>query len=592
MSDNSRMDRIMSIIDRKVEEFIDVITEKTDIRRPIRSDRSDFPIFHPANSHYFEFKRSEGILERYIREYLVTGILCSLLSDVEASPNTKVDMRNTKSRYVRPSDYDNASFGKEHDLAFRLQTNGQKIGYRYSSTNYRDDSELIAQLEYYDIDHIEIIDWTDTDSLESKKADHGVRPEYRSKVFYVTLHQFIITYFPEEVYQKYLDKVREAVQTANGIIGFQTIPALSLRYISDFKTDFLYRISNMSLRSLQYRVFDRKGNLTNKVKAPLAKDDYDILDKRFFDEGLYKSLVGGERFAKCFLTSEYLYSIFETGDHVSFDYSAVATGYFKSVELLLDTIKELWLKHPTIHHDLWINGGTGKLAYNKTIQWCRPNPAPKANGTQVEFKSIYEGYFNIEMGGLIWLIHDNPYGWNITNNNDGREIIHSCLLNYSQGCRNEHLHKDIIDDIKVLKPIRENTLLCLYFLLGGCFMTGDISKDIVALSLEDDSYERLYKKLITIADGVTGYYIQFGEDDPIKACWLFDQERPAYDDNGKIITPMKFVLVDDFSEMRFDTNEEYYEFVAARKQLELTPQNMPKRLWWYTPMKGRVEITW
>ena len=37
---------------------------------------------------------------------------------------------------------------------------------------------------------------------------------------------------------------------------------------------------------------------------------------------------------------------------------------------------------------------------------------------------------------------------------------------------------DIITDTKVLKPIRENTLLCLYYLLGGCYMTGDISKDV------------------------------------------------------------------------------------------------------------------
>lgn len=588
MSDGSHMDKVLSIINRNIDEFLDVITQKTDITRMIRSDKSDFPIFHPANEHYFEFKRSESILERYIRDYLVTGILCSMLSDADLSPHTTVYMSDEESEVVHPSGYDNEAFGDDYPFAFILQTKNQRIGYRYSSA-YLTKRELKRQLAFYRIDHIEIIDWSDTDSLESKKIPAGIVPEQRSKVIYITLRRFLVTYFSEEIYQKYITCVRQAVQSANDIIGFQTIPSLSLRYISDFKSDFLNRISHESLRTMRYHIFDENGELTNTTEELLQNDDYDVLDRRFFDGELYKALVGGEKYAKCFLTSEYLYSIFETGDTISFDYSAVATGYFKSVELLLDKIKEIWLKNPTIHHDLWIKGGTAKLANNPKKPWCRWNPDPNANGTQVEFKPINERRFSTEMGSLIWLLHDNPYGWNIST---GKDIIHQCLLNYSQGCRNEHLHKDIITDTKVLKPIRENTLLCLYYLLGGCYMTGDISKDVAELLLEDDSYERLYKELIKISDHVSGYYIQFGEDEPIKAVWLFDQERPTYDENGKIISPIKFVQVDDFSEMHFETEKEYYELVATKKTLELSPQKIPKRIWWYTSIKGKNEITW
>ena len=131
-------------------------------------------------------------------------------------------------------------------------------------------------------------------------------------------------------------------------------------------------------------------------------------------------MVGGEKYAKCFITSEYLYSIFETGDTVSFDYSAVATGYFKSVELLLDRIKEIWLQRPEIHHDLWIKGGNRKKAVNKQMPWCRfKDESEKV--TQVMFKRDYEREFSTEMGSLVWLLHDNPYGWSIS---DGRDIIH------------------------------------------------------------------------------------------------------------------------------------------------------------------------
>ena len=80
---------LKQIIKRNVDEFIVKITDRTDINGGLRTYKSDFPIFHPANEYYFEYRRSEDLLERYIREYLVTGILCSLLSDKNVRPCLK-----------------------------------------------------------------------------------------------------------------------------------------------------------------------------------------------------------------------------------------------------------------------------------------------------------------------------------------------------------------------------------------------------------------------------------------------------------------------------------------------------------------------
>ena len=588
MDEKARMETVKCIIEEHTERFISAIKDKTDITSSIRAYKSDFPIFHPANEHYFEYKMAEDLLERYIREHLVTDILCSLLSDKSVSPDTTIFVAQKKRKVAHLSRYDNAKFGDEYLFAFILQTKNERIGYRYSSICL-DEKELPKLLKKYAINHIEIIDWSDTDELDSKKIERGVCEEQQDKVFYVTLHRFILTYLSEEIYQYYLSSVRDAVQEANNIIGFQTIPALSLRYVSDFKADFLRRIAKSSLRELKYYVFDETGHLTCETKKLLIEGDYDILDCRFFTNGLYKSLVGREDFAKCFITSEYLYSIFETGEAVSFDYSAVATGYFKSVELLLDKIKDIWLEYPETYKGLWIQGGNPALANNKDIHWCRFNPAPKANGTQVLFEPAYKDYFRTEMGSLIWLIHDNPNGWIVENNQD---IIHYCLLNYSKGCRNEHLHKDIIDDREVLKAVRENTILCLYFLLGGCHLPDSLLEDATTLSLEDDSFERLYKKVKSIPRSVTNYYIQFGQSTQIKAFRLDEQDETTYDNSGRIISPIRFVLVDDFSDMRFETNEEYLELARTKEKLEISRQNMPERIWWYTSKKGKVEIEW
>lgn len=588
MNNNLRMEAVKQIIKRNVDEFIVKITDRTDINGGLRTYKSDFPIFYPANEYYFEYRRSEDLLERYIREYLVTGILCSLLSDKNVSPETDVLTADEPSKVIHLARYDNNSYGDEYPFAFILQTKNSRIGIRYSSI-WLKEKELRKQLKRYRIDHIEIIDWSDTDDLDSKKINQGFGDCPQDKVFFVTLHRFIATHFSEEIYRYYILCVRNAVQEANRIIGFQTIPALSLRYISDFKADFLVHIANDSIRSRRYHIFDGDGNYTHETEVPLSEEDYDILDNRFFAGGLYKALVGGEDFAKCFITSEYLYTIFETGNTVSFDYSAVATGYFKSVELLLDKIKQIWLQHSEIHKDIWIQGGNLSLV-NNGMPWCRKNPAPRAKGTQVFFQREYENYFKTEMGSLIWLLHDNPNGWLIVN---GRDIIHKCLLNYSQGCRNEHLHKDIIDDITVLRPLRENTILCLYFLLGGCRLTNSLSEDAAILSLENDSFERLYKKLKSLPRSITKYYIQFvNQESPVMAFRLYDQEQTVYDKAGKIISPIRFVLVNDFSDMIFNSDEEYLELVCVREKLDITPDNVPIKMWWYNSRKGKVEIKW
>lgn len=574
-------------IKKHIEEFMNAIKKETSIAsKTLHTDKSDFPIFRPANAAYFEYKYFEGVLEWYIRDYLVTRILCSLFSNQELVSDIEIQLPEEK-RNVVHFRYSNASFGDDYPFAFILQIENTRIGYRYSGLCMSDE-EIDGLFTEYNLSHIEIVDWSDTDSIKSEYTEWGVSQEYRQRIFYVTLHELFISYFSEEGYQLYITEVRNAVQAANNEIGFQTIPALSLRYISDFKTDFLNRISKDSLKKLSYRIFDLSGNITGDAENMLSPEDYAILDDRFFCGGLYKSLIGSEKFARCFLTSEYLYSIFMNGDSVSFDYSAVVTGYFKSVELVLNRIKEIWLQNTTVRDDLWIAGGTPWQANNDRISWCRPNPA--TGKPQVQFVTRYEKHFKTEMGPLIWLIHDNDKGSYLSDS--GKELVHRCLLNYNQGCRNEHLHKDIIADIQTVECIRNNTLLCIYYLLGGCRLNDSINQDTQALVIENDSYERLYKTLLKIPSGMSDFYIQFAEKEPIKVFRRYDQDRPAYDEFGRIISPIRFVIVNDFSDISFETDKEYLALMSSLQQLELTRNSLPRRLWWYTRQKGRVEITW
>ena len=77
--------------------------------RTLHSEESDFPVFNPANSEFFEYKYFEGVLEWYIRDYLVTPILYELW----IAKNIKVvkleDSTNKGNVRVR-FQYNNASY--------------------------------------------------------------------------------------------------------------------------------------------------------------------------------------------------------------------------------------------------------------------------------------------------------------------------------------------------------------------------------------------------------------------------------------------------------------------------------------------------
>ncbi len=80
--------------------------------------------------------------------------------------------------------------------------------------------------------------------------------------------------------------------------------------------------------------------------------DYSVITENFVKKKLYFALVGKEEYAKCFVTSEYMFQIFNGGG--GFEYTTIVCGYLKSIEQLakklLDTTlinfpeKELWIK--------------------------------------------------------------------------------------------------------------------------------------------------------------------------------------------------------------------------------------------------------
>jgi len=585
MLESSQVERI---IEKSIANFQQKIKDVCKItNRTIHTEESDFPIFNPANRDFFEYKYYERVLEWYIRDYLVTPIIYALLrangTDVVLHPADKRPNRANNS-------YDMVIYGRDYPLTFIITQGNSSVGIRYCLFDCTDE-EIMSVLNDHDLNRIDIIDWSETDSLESAKRVHLLEERIRDRVRYVTLKHLFREYLSESIYKTFLDKTRDAIERANREIGFQTIPNLSLRYLPDFKEAIYQKLIGLSVASMRFRIFDEKGKPTEpeRYSRNLLDADIQIIQTNLSSDGLMKAMISNEPFARCFITSEYLYNVFEKGNEKSFDYSAIVTGYFKSVELLLMKIvnlafgfegsKDLWIKtnHAVKHDEI------------DSIHY-RYNPANK-KVIQVKFNKDYEHEFSTEMGALIWFINDWPNGWSISD--DGRRLIIRCLKNYNQGCRNEHLHKDIINDFKpVIECIRANTILCLYYLLGACKLTENPDDHGSALEVYSGAYNRLYKRLQGkkgIPVSVYRFYIQFHGKERIKAIRLYQQDDPENDDQGNQKSGIKFIVVNDFANIDY---EKLLSTMTTDNTLIISQDNMPERMWFHHPDKGPVEIEW
>ena len=549
-----------AIIDEEIQAFLSEIKNIVSIdSKCILGLRSDFQVFSPANNDYFEYRKLEGFLEWKIRDHLVINIIIRCLE----SDNYEIQLPEKKQGLFARIGYSNEKFANDYGFAFIIKEGEQRIAVCIGNMPDEAYEDFAAFQLKHQITKAIVIDFSNKPSKENNRITHGL---YKDCTV-ISIKEFLVMYFSATFAEEYMKVVKNSVVQANNVIGFQTIPNLSLRNLSVYKAKILEELIRFDIKKRRYRMFDDEGNLTERYLSIESDVDLDIIHN-YCIEGKYISyLISDEDFAKCFITSEYLYSIYEKCPQDYFDYSTVVAGYFKSVELLLFKIMKSTLNMDN-HEKLWIEGYR-----SDKVEW-----KPRNNGgTLVKFKKDYEQYFKTEIGPLIHFIKNNNAGWHFEKAN--YDVI-SCLLNYGKGCRNEHLHKDLILDLKTVEAVRENTIICLFYLLGGCeIFNTDLNK-----SNELERYNRIYKRLNELPRSVEYYFLKFKNQDEIAAIRCYDRPVTKYDDFGNIITAIPFITVDNFSDNKVTIP------LSENSDLSLSIENMPEKMWWYNKYKGRNEI--
>lgn len=585
------MSKETTVIKKNVTLFLEFIQSFSNNSRTHHFSHKNggFPIFIRNNDEYYEQSFFDELIENSIWRYLVNGVIRDLLSQKYESSSevtyewaqmhpqlTATYVENIESRYA---------------LEFIIERAGVREGYRYTNCYFSEDqyNNLFTTRE---LDYLVILDFS---GEEQSSFLHPlfVPKTFEDKVKRLTIKDFFGNLFSEQIYSEYVNDVKEAVAEAYKYVGMQTVTNLTNQYLPYFLKTEIQKIKGFPYAIKTYTIIN-----TMKDKAKqwygngiIPESDIKKIHSAYFIQERYLALTGSEHFAKSFITSEYLY--FTLKENNKFDYTAIVSGYLKSIEQLLYRIlnivildghtEDVWIQNTKRMNSRRVQNSRNQFRYN-----------PNNNGrSQVKVFEQNKDCFDTTFAALVHMLKDYNNGWNISPT--ARDIICALLLTYCDECRNEHFHKDNIDTIAEVDTIRDNTFLLLYYVLGGYDFSKNGQDEKQLLGIINNSFERMYQEIMRF--GSANYYlIQIDTDAPVLVALPMKQEVPSYDQNGKMINPrLRFVRIfrpldsdwrtDDWGEIENELSEE--------KTIILTRANLPRSISYVDKTTGKItDITW
>ena len=326
-----------------------------------------------------------------------------------------------------------------------------------------------------------------------------------------------------------------------------------------------------NVEDILYLLVDENGNIVADSHGTRVVEEK--IGKNFREGSRYLALTGNAKFAKSFVTSEYLYKIFKEG--LSLDYTSVVAGYIKAVEQLCVTyLDEILLKDNSGSVFVLSNYSKGKI------------PPKLMNSGEIKdvFGSTYvlvkpgnEKHYikHPTLGQMRYIFDENRQYLFETGMNDSIDVIMDCWKNFIDFDRNGFFHKDNIDDFQVVERIRNNTRLLVFWLLGSISPQKSNVDLLKILGVDDTAFDKVFKK---IAYRRQYRYRIEDENGIFKAIRVPKKVQCIFDDNGHIAEGnLEFVAVDEYPA----DYPAYYEYLSTIKPEDIlyySKDNLPKNI--------------
>ena len=499
-----------------------------------------------VSREYAVQKYFEPRIETYIRQYLITNFFEKIFEERDY-------LVDTPTYYIPDDKYidgeifcSNKEFEKNCGFEFVLHNETVNVGFRTTDILSWDAEKYFSTGL---ISQIIIIDWNNIDGISDKEKSsrlYGIK----GNIDILGIRQFLSIWLGEAECKAYELFIRETVRRYQETIGISSLPKLTAPILFSLRLEEERNVLKSTISDLfRFASIDRGQQASPPDNSFDTHYGYKIIDinnyrdrrdirrsqtieedskkllidagvlQTFSDRKLYKVLVGKSDCAKSFLTSEYLYSQYNESD--LFDYTAIVSGYLKSIEQLLSTVV---YNYADLGYRIKSNNRTDSNGRHPA------SSRPEGRIYKIDLTTQEFEYADTTIGSLIHFVED--YQDQILRVNDPfKQTVIDCLECYRIECRNDSFHIHNNYDWERVEKIRHNTIV-LYAILLGAFKFGsdqDVQNRFSIIS--DDRLERIYYWLRK--KQMYAFRIKF-KDDPAYylATRAAEGSFPVYDNDG------------------------------------------------------------
>ncbi len=401
-------------------------------------------------------------------------------------------------------------------------------------------------------------------------------------------------YISDEEYEEFEKQMNEYILMSRDIMGYQSIKFLSSMNLAARKVFEEKLLLDWDYENLNYQILNESNE---KIKKYLYVKEYDLktiresIETYFIGNDLYKAMIGSEDFAESFITSEWLY--YSLKERKNFDYTAIVSGYLKSIEQLLYKLVMV-----NVDNDCVIamkgDNKTKKRADQDGITVYKIEHFQKfiANSVwekglgfpYIDFTSTQKDYMDCSIGTFEFFLRNNKH---IFIDPRYARVISDMISCFRTECRNGYFHTHNLYDSAIVEKTRENAIL-LYAVLLGCIKQASEKKDMLGI-VETDCFNDICKEIREVRHYSTDFTFEY--ENGIEKKMIYDtiNNTPEYDEQGiEHYDQLIFYEVPDFS-------IETYQMLDTEKRKEwkvyLKKEDLPKRIYCYDNKKNLHEVS-
>ncbi len=467
----------------------------------------------------------------------------------------------------------------DNTFAFIISEKGKRYGYRF--IDFYQDQDVNAILQQNEVDEAYILrTWKPGRADEWISRENNQHAANAQKLKAISIATFFEQYFGVTEYEDFFSAIDQYLKDAREIIGHKSIKYFSTMNLATQKAFLEKILLDWQYKSYEFKIIDRSDERVQEFlyfsPSLFPKTELDTMHKNYISDSIYKVMLGNQEFAESFLTSEWLFHSLKELKH--FDYTAIISGYLKSVEQLLYKIVMLNVDNNCKISMSSANKIINKAKENQIATYKRYHDAWKVipidsneKFKYIDLTSAQVQYMNSSIGAFEHFLRKNPH---ILVYPERATTIADMVSCFRIECRNGFFHTHNLSDWKIVEAVRSNAIYLYFILLGGCIIPQTKMSDLGFLS--DDSFDELCKRIREFQHYNVEFIFEYTDGRKRNLIFDFLNNTIEYTDDG--VEHYQSLVFYEVEEFCLEAYEKLNEGIRNDQIVYLRRDNLPTRI--------------